>query len=536
MRQATKLLAVIASAVIIIMVLLPGLMSMWVKHSYLRLVDFYNTQGNFKIQVKSYHKHWFCADAVLAVQKLDLPQVIDLTVLQHITNGPLIFTRKGFPLFKLAAVKSKFQLSSATAKLVQPYSSAKPMLELDDTISFSGKYRTYFHSDGFKIIFATGEELQAGEITGNMTLTPYANHVKGKIKVEDVDFTNPQINITSPECKTAFDQHKTPSGLWIGKNDSEIKSVTFEDVDGKTILLSGIRTQGKTTEASGKLTGTRHLVIDNFQFNEITIGPLDLQVSVNDLNAQKVAELFSVYKKIYYSAEKMPIAKQLFTIFPTLVTTASRVKLDNLKLTTLDGEVTMNGDAQWPYAKLNPPVGQTTTEFLHEADAQGFMRISTSLAKQLLSLAADLKLVAHRMTNPHLAFIEAPKSVDTVLKQNSLMFALLVQNEQLSQATANHLEDLQLKNTLLEDYSAELDKLYADKQISQTAKKMLRSQYENIQIANLPPDEKLQYMETQFEDQFYDWIKEGYIKEEGSDYIVSVIYKQGKMVFNGKAL
>jgi tRNA(Ile2) C34 agmatinyltransferase TiaS len=65
---------------------------------------------------------------------------------------------------------------------------------------------------------------------------------------------------------------------------------------------------------------------------------------------------------------------------------------------------------------------------------------------------------------------------------------------------------------------------------------MLRHQYENIQLANLPNDEKLQYIENKFQDDFYGWVRDGYVKVEGKDYIVSINYQQGKLQVNGKSM
>jgi uncharacterized protein YdgA (DUF945 family) len=274
--------------------------------------------------------------------------------------------------------------------------------------------------------------------------------------------------------------------------------------------------------------------VTSFQLNDISLGPLSIEISANDLNAAKAAEIYSVYQKLYFSSEKMPIAKQLFVLFPNLISPDSSVTLDSLKLVTIDGNVDINGKAQWPQAK--PSTFQTPVEFIKGANAQGYLRISTSLAKQLLTLAADLRMVAHRMTNPNLAFIEAPKSLDTVMKQNSIMMALLVQSNDISKAGAAKLLEYQKDNVPFEDYIDELKVLFSAHQLSATARTMLRKQYENYQLATLAPEEKLGYMESQFSNEFYGWVKEGYVKEDGDDYVVSVTYQQGKMVFNGKPI
>jgi uncharacterized protein YdgA (DUF945 family) len=533
--SGAKKITVIIAVAIVLLAAVPGLMGLWVKHSYFQLIAFYNAQNNFKIAVQKYHQHWYCADAVIHVSKLDLPQVLNFNVKQHIQYGPIIFTRGERPLFKVARVKSQFQLASETAKIVKTAANSdKPMFELDDNISYFGNYYSYFHSNGFKIIFPTGEELQLGSATGEAFINPLFNHVKGSYSAEDITFTTPQISITVPAMTMTFDKRKTGNNLWIGGSGGTLKSISFQDVNGKTISFFGVSTDGATTETNGKLTGKRKLDVTSFMLNEISLGPLSIQISAKDLNAAKAADIDSVYQKLYFSSEKMPIAKELFVLFPNLITPDSTVTLDSLKLVTIDGNVNINGKAQWPQAK--PTAFQTPVEFIKEANAQGYMRISTSLAKQLLTLAADLRLVAHRMTNPHLAFIEAPKSLDTVLKQNSIMMALLVQSNDISQAGASKLLEYQKDNAPLEDYTDELNDLATSHQLSKTAQTMLRKQYENYQLANLSPEEKIEYMESQFSDEFYGWVKDGYVKEDGDDYVVSVTYQKGKMVFNGKPI
>jgi uncharacterized protein YdgA (DUF945 family) len=476
----------------------------------------------------------YCADALLTVSKVNLPQVFNFNVKQHIQYGPVIFSGKESPIFKIARIHSEFQLATTSTKIVKTAHIDKPMFELDDNISYTGKYHSYFHSNGFKVIFPTGEELQLGEAAGEALINPFSYHVKGTFKAEDVTFTNSQISITAPAMTMNFDKYLTTNNLWIGDSGGTLKSIVFEDMNGKTISFFGISTDGKTAETNGKLTGKRRLNVSSFRFNEISLGPFSLEISVNDLNAAKAAEIYSVYQKLYYSSEKMPIAKQLLVLIPNLITPNSTVTLDSLKLVTIDGNVNINAKAQWPQA--NPTAFQTPEEFLKDAHAQGYMRISTSLAKQLLTLAADLRMVAHRMVSPHLAFVESPKSLDTVLKQNSIMMALLQQSNDISKDGAAKLTEYQKDNASMEDYIDELNDLHAAHELSTTAQNMLRKQYESYQLANLTPEEKLEYMENRFSDEFYDWVKQGYVKEDGDDYVISVTYQQGKMVFNGKPI
>ncbi len=533
--SSAKKIAVSIALAIVVLAAIPGLMGIWVKHSYFQLIAFYNAQNNFKIAIQKYHQHWYCADAVIHVSKLDLPQVLNFNVKQHIQYGPIIFSSGERPLFKVARVKSQFQLASETAKIVKNATATdKPMFELDDNISYFGNYYSYFHSNGFKILFPTGEELQLGSADGKVIINPTFNHIKGSYAAKDITFTTPQISVTAPALTMKFDKHKTDNNLWIGASSGTLKSISFTDVNGKTIAFFGVSTDGSVVQTEGKLTGKRKLDVTSFMLNEISLGPLSIEISAKDLNAAKAADIDFVYQKLYFSAEKLLVAKELLVLFPNLITSASTVTLDSLKLVTIDGNVAINGTAQWPQAK--PTTFQTPVEFLKDANAQGYMRISTSLAKQLLTLAADLRIVAHRMSNPHLAFIEAPKSLDTVLKQNSIMMAVLVQSNDISPAGATKLLQYQKDNVPMEDYDDELKDLAAAHHLSKTAQTMLRKQYENYQLANLSPEEKIEYMETRFSDEFYEWVKEGYVKEDGDDYVVSVTYQQGKMVFNGKPI
>jgi hypothetical protein len=110
--NAIQIAVTLAIVMVAVLVAIPGLMGIWVKHSYFQLIAFYNSQNNFKMAVQKYQQHWYCADVLVHVSKLDLPQVLNFNVKQHIQYGPVIFSGTDRPLFKMARVKSEFLISA----------------------------------------------------------------------------------------------------------------------------------------------------------------------------------------------------------------------------------------------------------------------------------------------------------------------------------------------------------------------------------------------------------------------------------------
>jgi len=513
----------------------PFLMGAWVQHDYQKLIAFYNSQGNVHIDIVKYERSWYSASAELYVQLLHFPQAVTFTVIQHIQYGPVlpVTVAKGiFPL-KLAAIQSDFQPTDATAKILIAENKNAPVLSTRDYITFTGRYLLHFQSDGFKLLSQVNKsQLQVGAIEGDLSLRPGVARVKGKGKFSDLTFANDQITITIPFLELKFDEHQTKSKLWIGKSSAEAKSITLEDVNGKTILLSKVQTIGQADESNGKINAKKNIKIDRIQLATIGIGPVSLKVSIENVKASPIADLFAAYKDMFYSKEKMIFGKKFVGVLPMLLTPQTTIKLEDLKIDTMDGGLTMTGQVQWPVVDAGSM--QSLIDIFHAADAKVSMRISMSLANELLGLAADLSFIGKRLFSPQQSYFDMIDDVDLLKQQNLLMIGMLAQTNQIQKNIGAKLIGLQNTNVSSTDYATSLEEMQNSHAISRIAGKVLKTQYLKIQMAQMPPEQRMIFVEDQFADQFNRWIKDGYVREDEADYIISVAYKNGLITMNGK--
>lgn len=513
---------------------MPFIMGMWAKHNYYKLIAFYNSQGDFHIQILEYQSNWYNARATLYVEALHTPLPVTFTTEQYIKYGPFIFTsEKNHPLrIELATIHSEIHFSPESLKNIQPSNPNEPVIRMDDDLSFSGEYHMHYKSAGFKMAVDDGKQLFLGEFSGDLSLWIYSHQMKGHISIASVSYNSPELLIAAPQVQLNFEEMQAKSGLWIGNSQATADSVTIQDSIGKTIILTDFLTVGDVNETDGKLNGTKRIAVNKLKLDEVEIGPVDLRLSIHDLNANAVAQLFSTYKKMFYSNERIQFAQQLFVLLPSLFADNASMKLDSLKVYTPDGDVLVNGEVEWPKSK--PPAPQSIKEILYVAKAKGYMRISVVLAQELLGLAADLNYIGHRMANPEQAFLESQRNVTTLEKQNALLIAVLIQDNQLPKDLGMQLLSQIRGKVSYEDFLVGLNQLKAQNKITPSVMTMLDSQYQKIKIAGMSPDERIQYLEDQFADQFNGWVKNGYITQQDKDYVVNITYEGGAIKMNGK--
>jgi uncharacterized protein YdgA (DUF945 family) len=533
-----KLFITIIASVVLLAVAFPVVMGVWVKHDYVKLITFYNSQGNVHIDIVKYRRFLYSARTQLYVQILHFPQAVTFTVDQRIHYGPFLpgaAIKKIFPL-KLAAIHSEFSPAASTAKSFSPAASNAPILTTDDYLTFSGKYSLHFASSGFKWVNTTDEAMtnfQTGPLSGELTLRPGVARFKGKAEAADIIYSTDEITITVPTLAMQFDQHQSStSKLWIGKSELQARSVTLVDVNGKTILLSNIHTNGQDQENNGKLNAIKKLQIELIRVSDIGVGPLQLQISIQNLKAAPVADLFAAYRDMFYSKEKMIFTKRLLNVLPSLITPETTITIDNLKLQTMDGNVSVTGAAAWPPSTVGTM--QNLGDIFHQADAKASMRIAIPLANELLGLAADISFITRRLFHPQQVYFDMLDDLDLLKSQNLLMIGVLTQTKQMEKTAAPKLIAMQNTNVSTDDYLNSLEEFVATHEISVFAQKILKTQYMKIQMAQMPPDRKMAFLESQFADQFDGWLKQGFVTTSDKDYEINWAYQNGVVKMNGK--
>jgi uncharacterized protein YdgA (DUF945 family) len=536
MRTGSKLITAAAGILVAAAVAFPFFIGAFVQHSYAQVIAFYNSQDNLNIKITSYKRRWHGAHATLLVQTYHLQKPVSFTVEQTIKYGPIIppHMRHAPWIFGWAAIHSEVSVLPETLKALVPDNLKVSMVQVDDVVTFSGRYQTHFHAGGFKLLMGGDDQIYFGELSGNLNLRPSAHVMKGDVGFASVDFGINTLNITMPKVSVMFKEHQADSGLWVGNSVASAAAITIQDAGGKTLYLTNVKTSGAADEQDKMLSGKKLLSIANLKMDEVEVGPLDLEMSAHDLNSAAVMTLINAYKASLLSADKQHFSQQFLAALPSIFGLTSTLRVDRLKLNTMDGNLAVNAQIAWPRTYVSPPQG--LIEIFQNSNANVNMQIAVKLAQELLGLAADLNYIAHRIIYPQQSFFEMQKDRGTLEKQNSFLIAVLIQNNQIKKEVGLQLLDLAKAHASLDDYSTVLKQFQGTHVLSESVVKMLRAQYEKITIADLSPDERMQYLENKFAVEFEQWLKLGYVTQDKDNYNIAFDYQKGAVKVNGKAL
>jgi len=550
-RKIRKIIIIKIILVLIVLFLFgPLLVGVGIKRSYTNLLAFYNFQGNFHIQINSYTRGWFSSDVVLTIEAAQ-PLVRDLSeilgeqnslttqpvrfiVNQHIQHGPIVFNahvRRYFSA-ELAELSSTIYATPDTAKFIQPINANDPLARTYDHVTFMGEYRTKFRSAGIQILSGDKNQVKMNKLEGRIWVRPKQRRVKGNMTTDDVLVTNPAFSLAFSNTIASFNRQQTESGIWIGSSSVILPEIDAQDTNGKKLTITDLNMQSSAEEMAGLVNGTRQIGMQKVQLDHQEIGPFSLKVSAHGLNAKALARLVAIYKQMLKSDNKVDFVDQFRSLFPALLSKVTTIKMDHLRVMTPKGGLLVAGKADWSAADA-AALPLTLDEAVRTTNAQALLRISIPLTNALLHVAVGLSEVRHAASNAQHTALDKQKDITVAKRQNALLIAMLVQENQLSKEVGTKLLALQAGKIAPDVYFAKLQKLSSDNQISADVMETLHDQYIQIQLAAMPVEQRREFLEKQYQEKIAYWLRSGYISQEKNDYLVTMTYQQGVVKVNG---
>lgn len=521
----------------------PCVMGLWVQHSYGNLIAFYNSQGNFHIEVKKYQRGWFSSDTTLVIEAPEsvlysLPRIVQekntgtttgfhFSLNQHIQHGPFIY-----PKFEVAAIHSSVNLPEGVAAIIKPLNNKEPILQWDNDFAFDGSYHITFWSNGFENANSTDEnKIKLNKFTGNLWIWLNPGRIQGDIKADAISMANQDLSLSVPGATLSFDRQRAANDLWTGSSKLSFPEVTVHDVNESNFSVTGFSMQSSTEDVSGVFGGMRNIDIDKIQINSENAGPLHFQISAKGLNTKAVEQLLAAYRQVSAENYQKQAVQQLVFLLPPIIASGSSIDVDHFQIKTAAGDLLLNAKIVWPEVNTTSPL--TANDVIRAAYASGELRVTTTLADQLLHVVADMYNVEHVVPNTPHELVDEQKDIIRAKQQNELMLAMLTQENKLPKDAGKKLLILQNKDAAPADYFTELNLLLSENKISASVMHALHAQYDRVVLAGMPMDKRQEYKERQLETEFQRWIQQGYIAKDKNDYVISVTYQKGVVKANG---
>lgn len=520
--------------IVLILLLSPWAIGLHLAKLYPSVFNVYRVSG-FDVQVLEYQRGWFCSHAkiILTIRK---PEVVDFLnefglptryeFRENIQHGPIIY-------HPLHGMSTMFGLASIEHQL------PNPSIKLGDFIGFANKHFNQIILNSIDLpIPNTYVQMKLGYASTHLWITGDLQKIEGELRFKNFELMDDISSISIPFLKFELDQHGPEYHYLLGKNELSIPQISWTEVGGRTLLLSDFSTEGWVEENKGTLRFKRKVDFEKVQMQEYTFGPVQLELSASQLNLDSIKNMFESYINIQKRGElyQSQLQSKMWMLLPTIVMKDTTLKIEHLNIATPKGKFSFEGKLIWGADYLP----ENIMDLLQSSDANMNLKISKPLLESWLHSAARMPYFNQASDELDNAYFEARQEMKQNIRLNAFMIAGMTNDGLLIDDDAMELLKLQKENATLDTYQKQLQMLYLNRNILRETNYQLFLGY--LEVVR-PMRELANLVETQKEDtlqgmhlQWQDWIKAGYIKENGDAYQISLQQKDGRMVISGKGL
>jgi uncharacterized protein YdgA (DUF945 family) len=532
MRKVSGVVALIL--ILSILFIGPWVTGIYLERLYPSIFKAYDAHG-FHVEVKSYERGWFTSHAtiVLEVKEPDYAKILTawhvpttFTIKENIQHGPIFYRPlNGFSsIFGFATIHHLFP---------------NDLVELNDYVSFRGEDYNKLIIHHMNIRYpGTPIHIQMNRMESHLWISSNQSRIEGKLSFHGIKLFDNIATIAMPEVMLTFNQHDPHYYYLLGQNTLLIPEVLWSEVDGKSLTITDLRLSGFTESSSGTFEGNRKLEFKKIVLGDHVIGPLHFELTAKKLNAKAILDIFQAYRTIQERGElyQSQLKQNIMTLLPNIVNVGTLIQVNELNVETPEGKLVLEGKLNW----LKDTMPEDVYELLQTADANMDLSISKKLLEQWIASASTMPFFNQANQELRNAYIDAREEMDDAMRLNAFLITDMTNNRLLLEEDALGLLLLQKNTVTLDEYRNQLTKLFLNRSISRETDYRLFLQYLEVQRPLLvllqtvqkQKEETLQGMRAQWND----WIKQGYIKENKDDYIITMKQADGSLKVNNKAV
>lgn len=557
MRMMRGVLASIIVVIAIVVVFLPPLIGLALQ-KWIDVGRFIPGMQKSFIRVADYKRGWFSSDATsvikisdtnlrnilleLGASVQDLPDSVELVIVQHIQHGP-IFYRHSFPnLLGFAAIDHKLVIPQNEQAFFAKLNITDSILRSSQTVlGFTGKFNTTFEIKNYNMVVPNAAlEARFEVIKANISQWLFSDRLKGKIVFDNFYLKSDASSVVLPRAAIRFDLHKDRNGLWVGSHKLSLSQIIFRDAVNGSYEADDVDTTGDVSELSDLLTAKKDVVVKNVQYKDQVFGPFLLQVSADRLNAEAIANLIAAYKDIREHGElyESQLRQKMFFILPNVVSPGASIRIDKLQVNTPDGLLQLQAKLAWPRENFIAP--DNMQDLMQSSKLQASLRISTALLDRMISIASKLTYLYQVPPEDRGALVELNNNIRLMTQQNTNAILDLVQTNELSEEDSLGLLTLARNNVPYEEYEQQVRTLLFARKINRETMYLLDWLYAELSSQQTMLDQGLQRYEIAVEKQLHSQLdqllKMGYVVQNKDDYYVALVREEGVFKVNGKVI
>lgn len=555
MRKRARIAVFVIMILIVLAVLSPKLSGLYFEYQYRHLINYYNRNPQIQVQIDKFHNGWFSSDAILKVNinnpkiknyftslGIQFPQnwIVD----QHIVHGPVFFQRlDGLnTVFGLALIRNQIRIPKDISLLLNNMGiNDKFIQKNEDFVNFRGQFIKHIKTNSFVLIFPKVNNLHIrfNAFEGRFLMYSSAPHISGQVMIKQIEVADDEDSISIPHIKLQFDHYQNPQKIWLGGNSLQIPEFLWTEVGGNKLIISGIHFSGNVDQTSGFISAKRVFKIEKMDWNGEIIGPFNLQLSINKINAESLSTIIKTYNDVMQRGElyQSQLQQKIISLIPNLISQGTSFNLDELNLKTPLGQLNVHGKIEWQ--ELSDSSMYTgLVELFKIAHSSLNLSITKQLLDEFVNFAAGFSFLSQANPEVRTAYLNAKEDFVLVMKQNSYVLSKLVEEGALSKNNATNLMALQDNFVPLSDYANEVRQYLLNREISLATSYRLIWQYSEVERPYQTMQELIKTNQEEIakdmREQIAQMQKEGYIEEKNNLLTVLLDYKKGKLTINGR--
>lgn len=512
-------------------------------------------QNKIKIKILKYHRGWFSSDVTaqleisdkLLLQRLNElalqnPRAIILTIKTHVLHGPVFYCHTQH-------LPSRMGLAATNLSVVIPPEQSRFFSSLGIRNDFLKSYQTYISFSGnifhhvelgpFYFITPKQQTLRFSSLRSDSWRYPGVKKEEGNFHLEQFTFEDGPHFLSIPKLELEFDMQEDKNGFWVGDNTLALSEIVLRNKGNKLFSATRVDLGGKTDQPSqGLLNMEKSLAIQRMQFENKSLGPFYLKISVGRLNMQAIHDLIAAYQTISERGElyESQMKEKMLMMIPGVLSPGANIKLNQLRFETKHGALNVNAELKWPMDKTTSP--DSLNEFLKEARMQADFRVAKPLADELIRFLAKTLFLEQLTAEEKLRLQAMNVYVMEEAEQNSDVIKGLFQSGLIPKKAAKNFLFLLESKVTKEFYLERVKEYYFSKQISLDVALILQMNYSNL----VEDSERILQLVNQLQisavkdahAQIDDFIKKGLIIQHDNDYIVSTLRENGVVTINGQ--
>lgn len=281
-------------------------------------------------------------------QKNDLKAGGFSILLNHdIRHGPFVQVKDGDWSdwrFALATFHSQVFLTDAAKETLKQLIGHSTLIDINGEMTIEGAVNIAFKGAPLKWQAAGTEALNWKGMHGKWHLSRNMKHFKAEMMFPGITFESSNGNFSFDDVVIRNDQHRSQEGLWLGEVSGQIQTMAVTDKADPTqnASFTSMTLGSQSDSKAGLVDGSGTITISQVSIAGKQFGPFTLVMSMKNIQAVFVKAVIEASKSLQDPANQPVVAQKLMMMIPELLKHRPMFSIDNISLTTTEGELKAN--------------------------------------------------------------------------------------------------------------------------------------------------------------------------------------------------